>query len=231
MSFPIVNPGVYLNYLTPSVASDYEWDRNITLATLGGLVWDILSSIPEDYRLIRTRKFSVALSAYFAARPAALAMIIVTVLQQTGPITDCRLLAIISGAFQVISYAAASYLFLKRVHTVYYMNRLVKYAFSFLWLLSIGASCAVFPGAVQDYSEIADTKHCIRAKSSSTLPVAYICAAYFDVVVYTAITWKIFATHRQEPRQRWWKALFYRRKQALPRFSRALLQSGQQYYL
>ncbi|KAG6331899.1 hypothetical protein ID866_7190 [Astraeus odoratus] len=229
MSSPILNPGVYLNYLTSSVASDYELNRNITLVTLGALVWDMLSSIPEDYRLIRTRKLSVALSAYFVTRPATLAMIICAVLQKTGPITNCGLLATMVATFEVISSATASYLFLKRVHTVYYMNRIVKHTFSFLWLVGVGTSCAVFAGAVHDYIEIANTKHCIRAKGWSALAVAFMDPVLFDTLVYVAITWKILATHRLEPRQSCWKALWS--GEALPRFSRALLQSGQQYYL
>ncbi|KAI6099951.1 hypothetical protein EDD16DRAFT_1657281 [Pisolithus croceorrhizus] len=49
---PILNPNVYLNYLLPSIASEYELDRNVNLATAKALIWDILSSIPNDYRLI-----------------------------------------------------------------------------------------------------------------------------------------------------------------------------------
>ncbi|KAG6331684.1 hypothetical protein ID866_7407 [Astraeus odoratus] len=229
MSSPIVNPDVYLNYLTPSVASDYELSRNVALVTLGALVWDMLSSIPEDYRLIRTRKLSVVLSAYFVTRPAALAIIVLAVLQKTGPITNCGLLATMQAAFEVVSYATSSYLFLKRVHTIYYMNSLVKHAFSFMWLVGVGTSCAVFSGAVHDYIEIADTKHCIRHKSWSALAVAFMDPVLFDTLVYIAITWKILATHRLEPRQSCWKAFW--RREALPRVSRALLQSGQQYYL
>ncbi|KAG6330662.1 hypothetical protein ID866_8428 [Astraeus odoratus] len=229
MSFPIVNPDVYLNYLNSSVASEYELDRNINLATLGALVWDILSSLPADYKLIRTMKLSFSLSAYFMTRPAALAMVILAVLQKTGPVAECGLIATMVAAFQVISSATASYLFLKRVHTVYYMNRIVKYAFSFLWLVAVGTSCAVFSGAVHDYIEIADTKHCLRNKGWTALSVAFMDPFLFDTLVYVAITWKILTTHRLGPRQSCWRALW--RGEALPRLSRALLQSGQQYYL
>ncbi|KAG6330118.1 hypothetical protein ID866_8970 [Astraeus odoratus] len=229
MSFPIVNPNVYLNYLTPSVANDYELVRDFNLVTFGALVWDILSSLPEDYRLIRTRKFSVTLFAYFVTRPINLIKTVFITLQYTSPITDCGLIATLISAFQVISSATASYLFLKRVHTVYYMNRIVKLVFSFLWLVGVGTSCAVFSGAIRDHVEIADTKHCIRVKGSSALSVAFIDPIFFDTLVYIAITWRILTTHRREPGQSFWKA--FRRREALPRLSHALLQSGQQYYL
>ncbi|KAG6327582.1 hypothetical protein ID866_11506 [Astraeus odoratus] len=81
MSFPIANPDVYLNYLGPSVANDYELVRNFDLVTFGALVWDILSSMPEDYRLIHTRKFSVTLLAYFVTRPTNLVETVLAILQ------------------------------------------------------------------------------------------------------------------------------------------------------
>lgn len=70
---PILNPDVYLNYLLPSVASEYELNRNVNLATLGALIWDILSSIPSDCRLIRIGKAPVVSFAYFIARLDVLA--------------------------------------------------------------------------------------------------------------------------------------------------------------
>ncbi|KAG6327583.1 hypothetical protein ID866_11507, partial [Astraeus odoratus] len=74
------------------------------------------------------------------------------------------------------------------------MNRIVKHTFSFLWLVGVGTSCAVFPATIEYYNEIADTKHCIRMKSSSTLSVAFMDPILFDTLVYIAITWKILTT-------------------------------------
>lgn len=34
-AFPILNPNVYLNYLTPSAARDYEISRDIYFTSLG----------------------------------------------------------------------------------------------------------------------------------------------------------------------------------------------------
>ncbi|KAG6329062.1 hypothetical protein ID866_10027 [Astraeus odoratus] len=109
------------------------------------------------------------------------------------------------------------------------MNRIVKHAFCILWLIGVGTSCAVFSGAVQDYIEIADTKHCLRNKGWTALSVAFMDPCLFDTLAYVAITWKILTTHRLEPHQSCWRAFW--RAEALPRLSRALLQSGQQYYL
>lgn len=81
---PILNPTVYLNYLLPDVANEYEIARNVFLVTFGvecmylpemmadlllqALLWDILSSLPNDWKLIRTDKFTPVLFAYFLSR-------------------------------------------------------------------------------------------------------------------------------------------------------------------
>ncbi|KAF9229919.1 hypothetical protein BU15DRAFT_69640, partial [Melanogaster broomeanus] len=80
MSAEILNPNVYLNYLQFDVASDYEWSRNVDLATLGALIWDILSSLPEDWRIARTSKPTPVLFAYFSARILALVVVVLSVL-------------------------------------------------------------------------------------------------------------------------------------------------------
>ena len=83
-SQPILNPNIYLNYLQPTVASEYEAARNVFLVTFGvnspclvgmvtdwllqALLWDIISSLPDDWILIWTMKPSPALFAYFSSR-------------------------------------------------------------------------------------------------------------------------------------------------------------------
>lgn len=223
---PILNPDVYLNYLLPSVASEYELNRNVNLATLGALIWDILSSIPSDCRLIRIGKAPVVSFAYFIARPASMVMVLLAVLLVTGPVSHCGAISVGIVTCQVTSSAAAAYLFLKRVHAVYFANKVFQHIFSFLWLVGVGTSCAVFAGAYHTSLEIADTKHCIRHEGRSALSVAFMDPVLFDTIVYFAITYKILVTHS---RGGGWRALCD--GSALPHFSRAVLQGGQLYYL
>ncbi|KAL4081286.1 hypothetical protein V8B97DRAFT_1921606 [Scleroderma yunnanense] len=226
-STSILNPVVYLNYLTPSVANDYEITRDVALVTFGALAWDILSSIPEDYRLIRTGKASVVLFAYFLARPTALIMVLLDILQKTGPITHCTPVAMVWMGFQVISSATATYLFLKRVHAVYYGSAVVRHIFSFIWLVGVGTSFAVFAESSNDYSEIADTKHCVRYQSKNIFWIAFMVPIIFDALVYFAISYKILTSHRGGKKCSW-RDLF--REQPVPHFSQAVLRGGQQYY-
>ncbi|KAI6099952.1 hypothetical protein EDD16DRAFT_493866 [Pisolithus croceorrhizus] len=142
-----------------------------------------------------------------------------------GPVSHCGAISLGIVAFQVTSFAAASYLFLKRVHAVYFANKVVQHTFSFLWLVSVGTSCAAFAGADHNSLEIADTKHCVRHQGWYALSIAFINPVLFDTLVYFAITYKILVTHTGGG----WKALCS--SSALPHLSRAVLQGGQQYYL
>ncbi|KAF9231813.1 hypothetical protein BU15DRAFT_81964 [Melanogaster broomeanus] len=230
MSAEILNPNVYLNYLQPDVANDYEWSRNFDLATLGALIWDILSSLPEDWRIARTSKPTPVLFAYFSARILALVVVVLSVLAKTGPITNCGVLMLILYMFWVITTATSSFLFLKRVHAVFLPDRLVCHFFTFLWLAAFGASLLVLPGALHDYYEIANTKHCINHRIKDYVSVAFIMPVIFDALVFLAITYKILTgmSWHHTSTSRTWKAFWC--GEALPRLSRAVLQGGQQYY-
>ncbi|KAI6016522.1 hypothetical protein EDC04DRAFT_527562 [Pisolithus marmoratus] len=225
----IINPNVYLNYLSANEAAIYEAGRDINFITLGALIWDILSSLPDERKLIQAGRGSTVLFAYFLARPSALAMVILSILEQTGPVSNCRLIAIISATFQIISTAAASYLFLRRVHAVYFGNKNVQYFFSLLWITGIGTSCLLLYDAIHSYREIADTKHCVRQQDWAALHVAFAIPVVFDNLIYFAIMHKILSTH-QTGQKRGWRTFFSHPK-GLPHFSRAVFQGGQQYYL
>ena len=145
-----------------------------------------------------------------------------------GPINNCTVIAIVLMALQAVSTAASSYLFLKRVHAVYYGNNIVRHFFSFMWLVGVGTSCAVFSGTLRDYSEIADTKHCLRSQHRAELAIAYMVPVMFDNLVYFAILYRIVTSHRLG--KKWsWKD-FWCGNKGFPHFSQAILSGGQQYY-
>ncbi|KAI6009895.1 hypothetical protein EDC04DRAFT_841134 [Pisolithus marmoratus] len=144
----------------------------------------------------------------------------------TGPVSDCGAVAVGVVTCQVMSSAAASYLFLKRAHAVYFGHKFFHHIFSFLWLVGVGTSCAVFAGARNSSLEIANTKHCIRHRTWSALSIAFVDPVLFDTLVYLAITYKILSAHTKRGG---WKV--FSSGIALPHFSRAVLQGGQQYYL
>jgi hypothetical protein len=224
----ILNPNIYLNYIEPTEAGKYEVARNVYLVTLGALLWDMLSSLNEDWQLIRTSKPSPVLFAYFSTRLCALVTALLSVLVKTGPITNCGVLAFNVRVFWVVATASSSYLILKRVHAVFFQDRIVCHIFTFLWLATFGVSLVVLPGPLKDYYELANTKHCAVREMESYVSAAYVVPMIFDGIVFLAITYKIHVFHgTSKPRS--WKTFVC--NDALPRLSRAVLQGGQRYYL
>ncbi|KAF8445992.1 hypothetical protein L210DRAFT_3642297 [Boletus edulis BED1] len=228
-SQPILNPNVYLNYLQPTDASEYEIARDIFLVTFGALLWDILTSLPDDLTIIRSTTPSPVLLAYFSSRTCALAVVFMSALAKTGPVPKCGVLELILFIFWVVASASSSYLFLKRVHAVFPQERHVRHAFTVLWIVGVGASVVVvLPGPLHIYYEIANTKHCMNAQVKSYVSAAFIGPVLFDSLVYFAISFKILKFH-QTTKPTGWK-VFCRAKQSLPHLSRAVLRGGQQYY-
>ncbi|KAF9233841.1 hypothetical protein BU15DRAFT_79699 [Melanogaster broomeanus] len=228
MSDEILNPIVYLNYLQPAEANEYEVSRNVCLATLGALTWDILSSLPEDWKITRTSRPTPVLFAYFSARICTLVVVLLSVLERTGPITQCGVLVLSLCVFWVIASAANSYLFLTRVHAVFLQDRIVCHFFTFLWFAGFGTSFLSLIDPLHHYYEIADTRHCIGLKVADYLSAAFIVPGLFDALVFLAVTYKILVSHRTSAPRTW---RVFCCGEALPRLSRAILQGGQQYYM
>ena len=148
-----------------------------------------------------------------------------------GPINNCTATAIVLMVLQAVSTAASSYLFLKRVHAVFYGNNIVRHLFSFMWLVGVGTSCAVFSGTLHDYSEIADTKHCLRYQNQAQLTITYAMPVVFDFLVYSVISRKIHKTNTTHGLPKKWRWRDICRGKVFPHFSQAILSGGQQYYL
>lgn len=80
------NPNTPLAFLSPTVANQLEVSRYIYVATLGALIWDILSNVPKDYKLLAEHRITPATATYFSSRIAALAYVITsTVFQSVFP--------------------------------------------------------------------------------------------------------------------------------------------------
>ncbi|KAF9231805.1 hypothetical protein BU15DRAFT_55708 [Melanogaster broomeanus] len=225
MSNEILNPVVYLNYLDPAVANEYEVSRNVRLATLGALTWDILSSLPEDWKIARTSKPTPVLFAYFLASENCSSYLLLSL---AGPVAQCEVLALNIIVVWMIASAASSYLFLKRVHAVFLQDRNVWLFFTFLWLTGFGTSFLSLADPLHEYYEFADTKHCISRRVEEYQSAAFIVPGLFDTLVFLAVTYKILMSHCVST-PKTWRAFWC--GEALPRLSRAVLQGGQQYYM
>ncbi|KAH7931070.1 hypothetical protein BV22DRAFT_1027828 [Leucogyrophana mollusca] len=223
----IENPGVYLNYLPPAIADQYEVSRNVYIATLGALLWDILSSLPQDIRLIRISRPTPIIFAYILSRAAALGYVFQSVIAKTGPVDHCGALELAICLCWIVTSATSSFLFLKRVQAVFPHQKTVFYVFSFLWVANVGVSTVAPIGS--HAGPLADTKHCINTGEAHYVAAAVIMQLVFDSLVFLAVSYKIASSRLSQEERTSWRTLVSGK--SLPRLSKAVLQGGQQYYL
>ncbi|KAF9546450.1 hypothetical protein CPC08DRAFT_716037 [Agrocybe pediades] len=220
---PIVNPNVYLNYLPPKVADQFEIARDLYLATLGACIWDMLVSLPEDIMLVRSG-FRATLVAYFLSRLSALSFVFLSVVVKTRRISDCDALEYGVTVSWVLATAASSFLFFRRVRAIYNDNKYVRHFFFALLLANIGVSILTIPGS--HMKPLADTGYCVNAGVQQYVAAAPFSRLVYDSCVFIAISYR-FATISGENMT--WRILLSRR--ASSRIVRVILQGGQQYYL
>ncbi|KAL4077065.1 hypothetical protein V8B97DRAFT_1378990 [Scleroderma yunnanense] len=223
---PLPNFNLYLNYLEPDAASQYEVTRNVYLITLGALFWDILSTIGQDWKLLRIGKPQPVFVAYHLSRWSTLTVVLLSVLEYTGPISRCQTIQNVVSALFFISSSASDFLFLTRVRAVYYSSKLVRFAFIFLWIADVGTIGLLFTGI--RVSEIADTKHCVNNGGKEYVAAAMLVPFFFDTMVYIFITVKLLSTRNLSEKKVTWRTFSGK---SLSRVSRAIMQGGQQYYL
>ncbi len=62
------NPTVWLAWLAPDLATDFETSQYIAVATIGAWVWDVLTSLRQEFRLATGKRFALPTVIYFLAR-------------------------------------------------------------------------------------------------------------------------------------------------------------------
>ncbi|KAF8999681.1 hypothetical protein BDQ17DRAFT_1186312, partial [Cyathus striatus] len=178
------NPNVYLNFLPHETAIQFEVARNIYLATLGALIWDMLVSLPEDFILIRGN-FRPIIIAYFLARTSALGFVLLSVMFKTHPLAHCNAIKLGINCCCVISTSASSFLFLRRVQAVYQNNKLVCHTFSVLYLATVGMLIVIPIGA--HVGPLANTGYCVNTGIKHYVAAGTFMPLAFDSLVFLAI--------------------------------------------
>ncbi|PPQ98480.1 hypothetical protein CVT26_013881 [Gymnopilus dilepis] len=222
----IPNPNVYLNFLPPKTAQQFEVARDLYLGTLGAAIWDILVSLPEDLVLIRGG-FRPALVAYFTSRIFSLAYVLLSVVSKTHKVAHCTALEYGVTISWVITSAASASLFFQRVKAVYSGQKSVHYLFAILLLVNVGTSFVVPLGS--KLGPLANTGYCTNKGLKRYTAAAPMMRLIYDSLVFLAISFKIATMRGVSGEVVTLRTLFSRKSSS--RLVRALLRGGQQYYL
>ena len=170
-------------------------------------------------------------------------------------VEHCQALVYLLASFAIPGMCCTSLLFFYRVRAVYGNSRVIALVFGFLWTITFGASF-LFPfSAASGVSRltsmpsnlllanvaftcrfipfnqhIGPTKRCIVTSERSYTFLPVIANAIYDTLVFIAISYRIVSYMGIGDGWRARTKSFFT-AEGLPRLSKALLQSGQQYYL
>ncbi|KAJ3568518.1 hypothetical protein NP233_g5662 [Leucocoprinus birnbaumii] len=222
------NPDVYLNHLSPDLASQLENTRNVYLVFLGIAIWDFLIYFLDDVKILIYSPITVTMICYMTTRVLAVAYMLILVVSQTRPIADCSALEIGMGVVCISTLIATSFLFLRRLHAVFFDQRTVRWLFNFLWLGASVMTVLLPMGVVAEH--IDGTEYCVVQQIHSYAAISEFLLAAFDTSVFLAISYKLICCHAEVKISNvgTWKAFF---NGNLPPISRALLRGCQHYYL
>lgn len=144
------------------------------------------------------------------------------------PLNNPHIATVIGTSLCVASVGCSSYLFLQRVCAIYADSPRVRFFFSTFWssyhLSNIGT---VIVSTRPTF--IPGTHHFQDAGVNRILASSVLAAITFDSCVFIAISYKVMSTHALVDGRVQWSSLVSGK--ALTPLSRAVLQSGQQYYL
>ncbi|KAF7335962.1 hypothetical protein MSAN_02309600 [Mycena sanguinolenta] len=222
------NPFTPLAFLPPAVADQFEVLRYLHAATLGAYIWDIGLNLGNDYALLFKHRVRFPTILYFLARASTLAYIFTSFVYEVTSVEDCNALGIALGICFVLSQTTTAILFFLRVTAVWYQSK-IAYAVFFILCLAILAGGITVPMGVRG-GHIGPTEQCIATVVPANVDVAAIVPLINDTAVFLAINYRILVHNIVVDSSMGRLQAFFSGK-GLSTLSRALLQSGQHFYL
>lgn len=142
-------------------------------------------------------------------------------------IGNCQALLYAIGCFAAVALGGSSTLFFLRLKAVLHSHRIAIGLYGILWLANLITVCLI-PIALQG-THIGPTKYCINTAVKRTVTANLSLIVTFDTLVFLGISWKLAKDHQAENGG---GRLFSTSVNGagLP-ISKALLQTGQKYYL
>ncbi|PPQ73277.1 hypothetical protein CVT24_009932 [Panaeolus cyanescens] len=222
------NPFTPMAFLPPDEAFQIAIATYIIVGSTAVLIWDILNSLGEDYKLLTTRRKGIATLVYWLSRVATLGFALTSTLFQTAPLTThCTLFQKVNSAWFSFATPTTALLFLLRIRAIFHRTKSVIYLFYALWLALL-AGCLTAPFSTSA-KRIGTTKYCIGDDVKVYTATAIVLPLVYDTFVFLAISWKLALNHSSSGKRLGIKEMI--KGDSLPIHSKALLKDGQAYYL
>ncbi|KAF9482373.1 hypothetical protein BDN70DRAFT_791179, partial [Pholiota conissans] len=191
-----------------------------TAASSSVLIWDFLSNLKGDFKLLVNHRIAMPTILYFTTR-TLIAL----------PINNCAKMYDAINALLVIFSAATMALFNIRVCAVYSMHKLVIVFFGFAWIAVTGILCTI-PWTFTAV-HIATTGYCMETIIAPFLGPTTIIVMLNDSLVYSATAYRIYCMFRNSEVTNTSAKISFLVSfgKTLPLISRALLKDSQLYFI
>ncbi|KAJ7145635.1 hypothetical protein C8R44DRAFT_836822, partial [Mycena epipterygia] len=226
-TFPILTPETPLAFLPQSTGLQLQASGYLYIATVSAFIWDALTALPEDVKILRAAKFSLPILAYWLSRMTTFAFLAMAMLFQVAPIGNCQNLQTAMGWCFAAAVPITSSLFLFRIAAVFRANRPVVIFFVIAWLATVG--CSILTPFAIGGAHIASTSRCINTTLKPIVLAGTIANACNDTLVFIALSWRLSYNSTASGFAGRSRSVVHGK--GLPKLSRTLLQSGQLYYL
>ncbi|KAG6908522.1 hypothetical protein DXG01_004293 [Tephrocybe rancida] len=208
-----LNPLTPMAFLSPDVGYQATITSYGMVGSAGALIWDILSNLDSDYKLLFRHKIGIPTLVYFFSRAGVLAYVLVNVIFQTAALPNCRTIRKVVCGLYHVAFSSTSFLFFLRIRAIFLSSKPITGFFALLWLCVLAASLAVV--GTGDGVRVGPTEHCTAT----------------NVKEYAIAAPIAFAVNDTDQKGCGCEFRSMVRGKYLPAFSRALLQDGQVYYL
>ncbi|KAK7694028.1 hypothetical protein QCA50_003604 [Cerrena zonata] len=199
----------------------------IVAAIIGAWFWDLVISVPETIRVYTHGCFKLPDVVYLLSRMTSGGLFITAFLYLVTENEDCQTMVTVACWFAAFTLPLNSMLFLFRIRGVFLESRFIPPFFSILWLSTCTSFIAPFASKA---ARLDSSAECLIQWVSTRNLTAFIAISFYDTLVFVCISYKLLSfTYAQG-----WKARvrsFFRGEQMGGQVSKALLQSGQLYYL
>ncbi|KAJ3506391.1 hypothetical protein NLJ89_g6894 [Agrocybe chaxingu] len=231
MAMPnLPNPFTPMAFLPPDVAFQATIATYVLVGAASVLLWDILSHLVDDYRLLIHFKIGLPTITYFISRFAALTSLVGYVVINTTPIggENCSLVNTIISSFVPVAIPGTSLLLFFHVCAIYNKNKYIIMIFGFMWIAVIGGSTTAVIGG--SYHSLGPTDYCTNASLPSYASAAAIIPTANDFCLYIAIVWRMLrSSYVDNTVKNGVRMMVF--GDYLPALSKALLHNGQAYFL
>ncbi|KAF9524410.1 hypothetical protein CPB83DRAFT_909951 [Crepidotus variabilis] len=189
-TYAILNPMTPFSFVPVEIAEQLEIVHYVIVGCLAVILWDIVVSGSDDYRLYRKKKFTLVTGVFLAARSTAIISLLYTSLVHTAGLDNCRTHVFIDIAMLVLNRALNTFLYFSRLYAVYQRNPQFTSVFATFWALVVGAACVSF-ASVRGV-QIGPTRFCaLNIENDRLLIIPPIIEAVYSLSISVAISYKM----------------------------------------